>query len=90
MDQNHQLKTIKASLYVKVYTDEALQILKSLEAAQMIGLDDQEVQQPKVKEKKQAKSKEKLSDKLYGILSAEQAKDLNLHVEKMRNEWDRI
>jgi hypothetical protein len=34
--------TIKASLRVKVYTDEALQILKSLEATQMIDIGEED------------------------------------------------
>jgi hypothetical protein len=74
--------TIKASLHVKVYTDEALQILKSLEAAQMIGLHETDPDAAQTKRLKQIEG-------LFGSITQEEGQELLRQTKEMREEWNR-
>ena len=62
---------------VELINNKALQLLQDLEAKQIIKL-----------HKSDNPTKNKLSDKYRGILSKEQGKDLNRHINQMRNEWN--
>jgi len=55
----------------------ALQLLQELEALHIIKL-----------HKPNEDAKVKLSEKYRGILSKEEGKDLNEHIDQMRSEWN--
>ena len=65
------------TITVELINSKALQLLKDLEAMNIIRLYDAE---PPLK-------KTRLSDKYRGIISKESGVSLNEHVAKMRNEW---
>ncbi|MCF2486642.1 hypothetical protein [Dyadobacter sp. CY347] len=67
------------TMIVELTHKRALQLLRDLEALDIIKLHDNSgVQKPK------------LSEKYKGILSKEESRDLSLHISQMRNEWTNI
>jgi hypothetical protein len=65
------------TITVELINNQALQLLKDLEAMHIIKL-----------HKLEPTAKNKLSDKYRGILSKEQGNDLNQHINQMRSEWN--
>jgi len=63
---------------VELRNNNALRLLKDLELAKIIRIVDRDKQE-----------KTKLSSRLRGAISKERAKELNKHLEQMRNEWER-
>ncbi|MCF0042977.1 hypothetical protein [Dyadobacter fanqingshengii] len=67
------------TMIVELTHKRALQLLRDLEALDIIKLhDNAEVQKPK------------LSEKYKGILSKEESQDLSMHINQMRSEWSSI
>jgi hypothetical protein len=67
------------TMIVELTHKRALQLLRDLEALDIIKLhDNTEVQKPR------------LSAKYRGILSKEESQDLSVHISHMRNEWNNI
>ncbi|MCF2496427.1 MULTISPECIES: hypothetical protein [Dyadobacter] len=67
------------TMIVELTHKRALQLLRDLEAMEIIKLhDNTDVPKPK------------LSEKYKGILSKEESQDLTRHISQMRNEWSNI
>jgi len=65
------------TIQIDLIHSRALQLLQDLEALHIIRLHQPE-----------EKAKARLSEKYRGILSKEDGKDLNKHIEQMRSEWN--
>ena len=71
--------TTMETMIVELTHKRALQLLRDLEALDIIKLhDNADIPKPK------------LSQKYKGILSKEESQDLSLHISQMRNEWSNI
>jgi len=68
------------TLTIKVNNARALKLIEDLEALNLIEV---------VKSAAKKGSKKKLSERLAGSISAEQAEDLRKQLTQMRNEWER-
>lgn len=68
------------TLLIQVTNQKAIKLLHELEELQLI----------KVLEENITTSRSKLSSKYRGIISKEEGKKLNEHIDKMRGEWNNI
>ena len=66
------------TIKIDLLNNEALRLLRDLEALHIIRLHLPD------------KGKGRLSEKYKGILSKEEGKDLNEHIRQMRSEWNDI
>ena len=67
------------TITVELTHSRALQLLQDLEAMQIIRLFNNK-----------PVAQQKLSDKYRGVLTKEEGKSLNKHINNMRNEWNDI
>ena len=65
------------TMLIQLTNQKALGLLHELEELHLIKVLKEDV----------ATGKEKLSDKYRGIISKEAGRDLNDHIQQMRNEW---
>lgn len=68
------------TILIQVTNKKAIKLLHELEELNLI----------KVLKKDLPSAKTKLSDKYKGIISKEQGKNLNEHIQQMRSEWSNI
>ncbi len=68
------------TLIIKINNAKALNMLQALEELQFIEV---------IKKTPSALKKKKLSERMAGSISAEQAKIMNEELAKMRSEWNR-
>jgi ribosomal protein L18E len=66
-------------LTIEINSNKALKLIQDLEDMQLI----------KVLKGKAKGSKKKLSERLAGSLSANQARELDIELKKIRSEWER-
>lgn len=68
------------TILIEITNQKAVGLLRELEELHLIKVLNEPAPLPG----------EKLSDKYKGIISAKEAKSLNEHVKRMRNEWNAI
>jgi hypothetical protein len=69
------------TMLIQLTNQKAVGLLHELEELQLIKV---------LKENVESVTRPRLSDKYKGIISKEQGKELNEHIQQMRNEWNTI